>query len=138
MGVVGRYFQYLQEKRLPYYDEKLRRERFSMLKDGCQYFLDHIPRFIVRGLFFQDFDALCRAFQGYLQVLFVGRAVYPIVYNKWVRYQIESLLNDHDLYRRLPPILSVSDMESNEVNQKVELLQGLLNEVKSLPRDVRP
>jgi len=130
MGDLGPYFRSLQEKWLPYYDEKLRSSRFSMLRDSCQYDLDHIPRFVARELFFQAFDILCKAFQEYLQVLFVGRGVYPIAYNKWIRYQVESLLEDRQLYQRLPPILSVGNIETDEINGKVDKLQELLNEVR--------
>jgi len=129
MGEVGEHFQILQERWLPFYDEELRLRRFSMMKDGCQYDLDHIPRFVARKLSFQAFDILCKAFQEYLQVLFIGAGVYPIAYNKWIRYQIESLLGEAELYSRLPPIISVSDIESNEINKKSELLQELLDQV---------
>ena len=136
MGDVGEHFQILQEKWLPFYDERLRAERFSMMKDGCQYDIDHIPRFMARQLYFQAFDILCKAFQEYLQVLFIGRGVYPIAYNKWIRYQIESLLGDHDLYRRLSPIVSVSNIESSEVNKKAEMLQELLDQVTLRKRNL--
>lgn len=129
MGEVGAHFQFLEGKWLPFYDEELRHERFLMMKDGCQYDIDHIPRFIARQLYFQAFDILCKAFQEYLQVLFIGHRVYPIAYNKWIKYQIEFLLGDAELYRRLPPILSVSNIESSELNKKTELLQELLDEV---------
>ena len=129
MGNIGEHFRILREKWLPYYDEKLREQRFPMLKKACQYDLDHIPIFMGRQLYFQAFDILCKAFQEYLQVLFVGRRVYPIAYNKWIRYQIESILGDDDLYRRLPPILSVSNIESSEINKKVKMLQELLDQV---------
>jgi len=130
MGDPGDHFQKLQNRWLPYYDEKLRAQRFSMMKEGCQYDLDHIPRFVARQLYFQAFDILCKAFQEYLQVLFIGRKVYPIAYNKWIKYQVEVLLGDQTLYPRLPPILSVSNMESNEIQRKAEMLQGLLDEVR--------
>ncbi len=138
MGEIGEHFRTLQEKWLPFYDEKLRDERFSMMKSGCQYDLDHIPRYMARQLYFHAFDILCKAFQEYLQVLFIGRGVYPIAYNKWIRYQIESLLGDYELYDRLPPVLSVSDIESGEVNKKAEMLQELLDQVQIRTQAVNP
>jgi len=37
------------------------------------------------------------------------------------------LLNMPDLYPKLPPILSVSDIESNEIIEKTHILRRLLN-----------
>jgi len=39
----GSYFQMLQSKWLPYYNEALRLQRLQMIKDACNYDLDHIP-----------------------------------------------------------------------------------------------
>ena len=130
LGQAGEHFQALRHKWLPYYGEKLREQRLIMLKATCQYDLDHIPRFMARQLYFQAFDILCKAFQEYLQALFVCRRVYPIAYNKWIKYQIEVLLGDPDLYRQLPPILSVSDIEGDEILGKVAIVQSLLDQVR--------
>ena len=129
MDNAGIYFKELQNKWLPYYNEELRLQRLTMTRDACEYDLNHIPFFIKRGLYFQAFDILCKAFQEYLQTLFIANKTYPIAYNKWIKYQITDLLNKPDLYPKLSPILSVSNIESNEINYKVKMLRELLNDL---------
>jgi hypothetical protein len=94
---VGNYFKELQNKWLPYYDEELRLQRLTMIKNACEYDLDHIPFFIKRELYFQALDVLCKAFQEYLQMLFIANKTYPIAYNKWIKEQIVKWLNKPDL-----------------------------------------
>ena len=127
MGNTGPYFQELQNKWLPYHTEELRLQRLQTTKDACSYDLDHIPFFIKRELYFQAFDILCKAFQEYLQVLFIANKTYPIAYNKWIKEQVVKWLNKPDLYPKLSPILSISNIESNEINDKAKDLRKLLN-----------
>lgn len=127
MDNTGFYFQELQNKWLPYYKEELRLQRLQMIKDACSYDLDHIPFFIKRELYFQAFDMLCKAFQEYLQVLFIANKTCPIAYNKWIKEQVVKWLNKPDLYPKLSPILSISNIESNQINDKVKMLRELLN-----------
>lgn len=127
MGNAGPYFKELQRKWLPYYNEELRLQRLTMSRIACEYDLDHIPLFMKRELHFQAFDILCKAFQEYLQTLFIANKIYPIAYNKWIKEQIVKWLNMPDLYPDLPPILSVSDIESNEIIEKTNMLRRLLN-----------
>ncbi|MBL0183941.1 MAG: hypothetical protein IPP96_17300 [Chitinophagaceae bacterium] len=129
MGNAGLYFQELQNKWLPYYNEELRLQRLAMTRNGCEYDLRHIPFFIKRGLYFQAFDILCKAFQEYLQTLFIANKTYPIAYNKWIKEQVVKWLNQPDLYPKLSPILSVSNIESNEINVKAKILLELLNKL---------
>jgi hypothetical protein len=129
MDNPGSYFKELQKEWLPYYSEELRLQRLTMTQNACEYDLNHIPFFIKRGLYFQAFDILCKAFQEYLQTLFIANKTYPIAYNKWIKYQITDLLNKPDLYPKLSPILSVSNIESNEINDKVKMLRELLNDL---------
>jgi predicted nucleotidyltransferase len=129
MNDAGPYFKELQNKWLPYYGEELRRRRLMMCRKCCEYNLDHIPFFIKRGLYFQSLDILVKAFQEYLQTLFISKKVYPIAYNKWIKEQIVQWLNMPDLYPKLPPILSVSDIESSELVEKANILRQLLNNV---------
>ena len=82
--------------------------------------------FIKRELYFQAFDILCKAFKEYLQTLFIANKTYPVAYNKWLREQIAELLNKPGLYPKLSPILPVSNIESNEINEKAEMLRQLL------------
>ena len=101
----------------------------TMSRNACEYDLDHIPFFMKRELYFQAFDILCKAFQEYLQTLFIANKIYPIAYNKWIKEQIVKWLNKPDLYPKLPPILSVSDIESNEIIEKANMLRRLLNDI---------
>lgn len=126
MGNVGSYFRSLQNRWLPYYNEELRLKRLTMVRTACEYDLDHIPLFIRRHLYFHAFDILCKAFQKYLQTLFIANRTYPIAYNKWIKEQVVELLRRPDLYPRLLPILSISNIESNEINDKAEMLRELL------------
>jgi hypothetical protein len=131
MSISGSYFKELQNKWLPYYNEVLRQQRFEMTYNACEYDLNHIPSFIKRGLYFQAFDILYKAFQEYLQTLFIASKTYPIAYNKWIKYQVVNCLNKPDLYRNLSPILSISNIESNEINDKAIMLRELLNDLKN-------
>jgi predicted nucleotidyltransferase len=129
MDDAGLYFKELQNKWLPYYDENLRLQRLTMTRNACQYDLNHIPSFIKRGLYFKAFDILYKAFQEYLQTLFIANKTYPIAYNKWIKEQVVNWLNKPDLYPKLSPILSVSNIESNEINVKAKMLSELLNDL---------
>jgi hypothetical protein len=77
-------------------------------------------------LYFQAFDRLYKAFQEFLQALFVARRTYPIAYNKWIREQVTEWLSLPDLYQELPQILSVRSIESAEIGQKADALRVLL------------
>jgi predicted nucleotidyltransferase len=126
LGQAGAYFKELQHKWMPYYDIDLQSRRLAMTKSSCEYDLNHIPFYIKRGLHFQAFDRLYVAFQKFLQAVFIARRVYPIAYNKWIKLQVETLLNMPELYSMLPSIISVSNIESNEINDKASRLKILL------------
>jgi len=85
MDNAGVYFQELQNKWLPYYNEELRLQRLTMTRKACEYDLNHIPFFIKRVLYFQAFDILYKGFQEYLQTLLIANKTYPIAYNKWIK-----------------------------------------------------
>jgi predicted nucleotidyltransferase len=127
MHNAGPYFRELQMKWLPYYHDDLRLQRLTTIQNACNYDLDHIPYFIKRGLHFQAFDVLTNAFQKYLQTLFIAGKIYPIAYNKWIKEQVVKWLNKPELYPKLSPILSVSNVESDETNEKANMLRELLN-----------
>jgi len=130
MGKAGSYFQLLQDTWLPYYNEELRLIRLTATRNACEYDLNHIPFFISRGLYFQAFDILYKAFQEYLQALFIANKTYPIAYNKWIKEQVSKWLNKPGLYSNLSPILSVSNFESNEINDKAGMLRVLVDSLK--------
>src|SRR5450432_3995588 len=126
LGSPGPHFQLLRSVWLPYYDESLRRERLSMARNGCLYDLDHIPHFVGRGLYFQAFDRLYKAFQEFLQAVFIAHRTYPIAYNKWIREGVERWLGLPELYAELPPILEIKQLEGHELEHKSLALRGLL------------
>jgi predicted nucleotidyltransferase len=127
MTFAGPYFQELQNKWLPYYDEKLRLQRFASAKNACAYDLDQIPNLIKRELYFHAFETLYKAFQEYLQTLFIAAGIYPIAYNKWIKEQLIKYLRKPDLYIKLSPILSIANIESDEIYDKSKDLRILLN-----------
>jgi predicted nucleotidyltransferase len=129
MGTPGSYFHELKQRWLPYYDNDLRVQRLSAVQHTCIYDLDHIPLLIKRELYFHAFNILVEAFRKYLQAIFLVNKTYPIAYNKWIKEQVEKWLNKPALYRKLLPILSISNFESNEINEKATMLRGLLKKI---------
>jgi len=117
----------LKAKWLPYYNEKLRRERLGMVCRYCRNNLDHIPLYIDRMLYFQSFHRFYDAFREFLQALFISRRTYPIAYDKWIREQIEDILGLPELYRQLPKLFEIKNFESQEITQKAEKLGHLLD-----------
>ena len=99
-----------------------------MSKKSCLYELSHIQIFIKRELYFQAFDRLYIAFQKFLQTLFIKHTTYPIAYNKWIKEQIVEILDLPELYKELTKIISVSKIESTEINEKAKNLENLLNQ----------
>jgi predicted nucleotidyltransferase len=130
-GKEGAYFQQLKQSWLPYYNNELRLERFAMIRNACLYDLEHIPLLMNRGLCFHAFDTLYTAFHKYLQLLFISKQTYPIAYNKWIKEQIVNRLGLPGLYTALLPIISISHIESGELNQKTLVLSELVNAVKA-------
>jgi predicted nucleotidyltransferase len=129
MSTAGSYFRELKQRWLPYYDDDLRVRRLSAVKSACNYDLDHIPFLINRELYFHAFYILTEAFRKYLQAIFMTNKTYPISYNKWTREQIVKWLNKPGVYPKLLPILSVSNIESNEINEKAIMLRELLTKI---------
>ncbi len=127
MGRAGPYFRELQNKWLPYYDENFRMQRLRILRNAFEYDLEHIAAFVKRELYFHAFDLLYKSFQEYLQILFISNKTYPIAYNKWIKEQIEKWLKMPQLYPSLSRILSITNIESNEIIDKAHMLRGLFN-----------
>jgi len=132
LSTPGPYFDELKQKWLPYYDNDLRSKRLRAVQDACMHDLEHIPFLIKRELYFHGLYILTEAFRKYLQAIFILNKIYPIAYNKWIREQIVKWLNKPQLYPKLLPILSISNIESNEINEKAlilrELLKGIADE----------
>jgi predicted nucleotidyltransferase len=129
MDNAGPFFLTLESKWLPYYNNDLRSIRLQMVRNACNYDLDHIPFLIKRGLYFHAFYILNKAFQEFLQAIFIANKTYPIAYNKWIKEQVVNYLKMPDLYPRLSPILSVKNIESREMNDKAKMLRRLLSEL---------
>lgn len=125
-GEAGPYYRQLQAQWLPYYRTDLRRQRLEMVRAACAYDLDHVPFFVRRELHFQAFDRLYKSFQEFLQALFIARRVYPLAYNKWVRMQVADWLGLPELYAALPGVISVRNMESDELVDRAGDLKALL------------
>src|SRR6476646_1572325 len=123
---AGAYFRQLQSQWLPYYGEDLRLSRLAMVREACARDLEAIPFYLGRGLYFQAFDRLYKAFREFLQALFVARRTYPLCYNKWIQEQVTEWLSLPELYEELPSILSVRNIESSELGEKADGLRNLL------------
>jgi hypothetical protein len=121
-------FADLKARWLPYYDEPLRQDRLRMVTAACRYDLDHVPFFVGRGLYFQAFDRLYKAFQEFLQALFIAHRTYPIAYNKWIHEQVAGRLGLPELYAQLPAVLEVSRLEGDAILGNADHLRGLLEE----------
>lgn len=121
-------YRRLREEWLPYYGEDLRRQRLADAVRYCRNNLQHIPLYVDRALPFQAFDRLYKAFQEFLQALFIARRIYPVAYDKWIRQQIEELLGLPELYPRVVDLLQISKFESGEIAEKGLALEALLRE----------
>ena len=127
-GPAGLRYIKLRAKWLPYYDDNLRLARLAMARDGCRLDLDHVPFFVRRDLHVQAFDRLYKAYQEFLQAIFIAHAAYPLAYNKWIREQIVDGLGLPDLYEQLPAVISVSNLISGELVEHADALGRLLDE----------
>jgi len=123
----GEYFKKLKTKWLPYYNDALQEQRLQLATEACLYDLNHIPVYVKRGLHFQAFDRLYTAFQKMLQTLFIKHKTYPIAYNKWIRDQVEGILKMPELYKELANVISVKNLEGNELVMKSKILEKILN-----------
>lgn len=126
LDAPGQRFQQLQARWLPYYDDELRDRRLTMARHGCACDVERVLALATRGLHFSAFDYLYRAFQEFLQALFIARRTYPLSYTKWIAEQVAERLALPELYRELPPLLSIRSIESEEAGEKALALQRLM------------
>jgi predicted nucleotidyltransferase len=128
------YLAQLKQQWLPYYSEELRRQRLEKVRWYCLNNLHHIPLYVDRGLYFQSFDRLYNSYREFLQALFISRRTYPIAYNKWIREQVEEILELPELYAQLSHLFEISQFESHELADKaVEVEQLLEKYASSIP-----
>ncbi len=118
----------LRAQWLPFYDDALRRKRLGEVRRQCVDYLAFVPSYVARGLYFQAFSRLWRAFQLFLQALFLSRRTYPIAYDKWIHEQVGDILELPDLYAQLPGLFEIGHFESDEMVEKAALLRRLLDE----------
>lgn len=124
----GPHLTALRARWLPYYDMDLRAARLAMVRDACQYDLEHVPFFLRRDLPFQAFDRLYKAQQEFLQALFIAQGRYPLAYNKWIHEQVVEWLGRPDLYERLSGLLSLANSEA--ISTHARRLQALTEELQ--------
>ena len=97
-----------------------------MVLAACRHDLDCVPFFVNRDLKLQAFDRLHKAFEEFLQGLFIAEQTYPIAYNKWLEYQL-TLIGKPDLYEPLLSVLSVSDLRTTDLRNNVRTLMELVD-----------
>jgi hypothetical protein len=124
----GKHYDQLKARWLPYYEESLRSSRLEMVRAACFRDLDFVPFYVDRGLYFQAFDRLYKTFREFLQALFISRRIYPIAYNKWIRYQVSELLSEPALYGQLSSVLEVPQLEGSGLLTNGTLLRDLVTE----------
>ncbi len=118
-------FERLGKKYLPYYPEKLRKERLKDVKKYLYNNLDHITLYVKRELYFPSFDRLYKASKEFMQALFIKKRIYPVAYDKWVKEQFVEILKMPDLYKEFVDILQIKNFESDEIYKKAEKLRRL-------------
>jgi hypothetical protein len=116
----------LRAEWLPFYGEELRAERLAAARATCLGYLDRIPWFLDRQLWFQALARLHGAFGWFLLALHVKHRIYPIAYDKWIREQIVDNLALPQLYERLPALFEIAQLESRELDQKATDLRALV------------
>lgn len=104
-----------------------------MVRWHCLNNLHHIPLYIERGLYFQSFDRLYNAYSEFLQALFIARRTYPIAYNKWIREQVEEILELPELYEQLSHLFEIKQFESSEIADKAKEVEQLFDEYVPSP-----
>ena len=123
-GVMGE----LRGRFLPYYAEALREQRLGEVTKFCRNNLEHVAPFVRRAQYFQAHRRLLNAMGEYLQALFIARRVYPICYDKWIRFQLDTILGRPDIYRQLVELLEVKHLESDELSVKAGRLLYMLED----------
>jgi hypothetical protein len=109
----------------PFYDEEFRAQRLPAARAACLGYLDRIPWFLDRELWFQALARLHGAFHWFLLALHVAHRTYPIAYDKWIHEQVVENLGLPELYDRLPHLFEISRLESRELEEKVADLRVL-------------
>jgi tetratricopeptide (TPR) repeat protein len=117
-----------REKYFPYYDEDLRMKRLKEITKYCLNNIEHIEPYVKRGLYLQALKRFHNAIEEFLQALFISRKVYPIDYDKWVKYELTEILKLSKLYKEIVSLYEIKNLESNELIEKGARLTQLFNE----------
>ncbi len=115
----------LRAEWLPFYDEHLRATRLAAAHAACLGYLERIPWFLDRELWFQALARLHGAFHWFLLALHISKRTYPIAYDKWIREQVAENLGLPELYERLPHLFEITRLESRELEDKAAELRAL-------------
>jgi hypothetical protein len=116
----------LRAEWLPFYREELRAERLAAARGTCLAYLDRIPWFLDRELWFQSLARLHGAFSWFLLALHIKQRTYPIAYDKWIHEQVVENLSMPQLYEQLPRLFEIHHLESRELEQKAADLRALV------------
>ncbi|MBI2639832.1 MAG: hypothetical protein HYW90_02980 [Candidatus Sungbacteria bacterium] len=122
----GNSYDRAKEKFFPYYNESLRKKRLKEVKMYCVNNIEHIEPYVKRGLYFQAFKRFHDAAKEFLQALFISKKVYPLDYDKWVKYELIEILKMPKLYKEFAPLYELKKLESDELIYKGRKLHSLL------------
>ena len=112
---------------LPFYGDELRADRLAAGRETCLGYLERIPWFLDRELWFQALARLHGAFSWFLLALHIKHRTYPIAYDKWIHEQVVENLSLPQLYERLPRLFEIHDLKSRELEQKATDLRALVD-----------
>lgn len=121
----GKAYDTARKKFLSYYGEPLRKKRLREVEKFCLNNIAHIEPYVKRGLYFQAFKRLHDAAKEFLQALFISKKVYPLDYDKWVKYELVEILKLPALYRQFISLYQLKKLESNELVTKGRQLHSL-------------
>ena len=115
-----------RKKYVPYYKESLRKQRLADTIKYCLNNIAHIEPYVTRGLYIHALKRMRHATEEFIQALFISKRIYPIDYDKWVKYELEEILKLPRLYCELVPLYEIQNLESNELIGKGKKLEKLL------------
>jgi hypothetical protein len=122
----GRY-DALCDEYLPYYDRALRHDRLAMVIRYARNNLEHVVPYALRNLGFQAYKRLHHAIEEYLQALFIERRIYALAYDKWIREQLEFVLQEPGIYEELASILPTPSLRVHRLADRAARLGALVD-----------
>jgi len=119
-------YKSLARKYLPYYGDDIRKERLEATRKEFEDRIKKAKWLAERGLLFNALSTLQFSSKIFLQHLFIKRRVYPIKYDKWVKYQIVDILHEPELYKKLVEIHTIPKLTNKFLMAKADLLHNLM------------